>query len=339
MNKSVRYTLLTAAVMSIFTVTRSVAAQPSGANKSPAGAKKDANIQVATALFKDGLALYEAGNYEAALAKFEASIAEYPSRSALRNLAYVHQKLGDILQSKRDFDRLLELFPSMPKAERDLVSLERERVLELIGTLEIVGLDGDGVTLELNGKPQEALPKGAVDMRAGAYVVSAHKPGFKDFRSETKVVGKESTVLKVVFEPLPKDDPGAVAIAPLAQPKTGLAPTKVAALITGGAALASLGVSLVFVASRSGTASDMTTAGCNGGVPTATFNRCKDLQSSGESQGTLATIFGVGAGALGATALVLLILPGKASTAEKHATVCAPSVGPTGAFAMCSGTF
>lgn len=101
-------------------------AAPAGA-QSPGrpGTEQAERAARALALAEEGQALYERGEYRAAIAKLEEALALDPDKDLVFNLAVLHEKLADVDQAERYYRRYLEMETSPKLRERVQSTLKR----------------------------------------------------------------------------------------------------------------------------------------------------------------------------------------------------------------------
>ncbi len=101
-------------------------AAPAGAQSpSRPGAEQAERAARALALAEEGQALYERGEYRAAIAKLEEALALDPDKDLVFNLAVLHEKLADVDQAERYYRRYLEMETSPKLRERVQGTLKR----------------------------------------------------------------------------------------------------------------------------------------------------------------------------------------------------------------------
>jgi tetratricopeptide (TPR) repeat protein len=125
------------------------------------------NMARAQALFREGLALWQADLWAGALERFEASIALHPTHAAYVNMSLCLEKLG------RNADALAAVEKAIEHANGDEVALARKRseLLRFVGRLTIRG-GAPGTAVLVDGKEQGRLPLAApLLLDAGVHLI------------------------------------------------------------------------------------------------------------------------------------------------------------------------
>ena len=93
--------------------------------------------------FDEGLTLVEKGDYEEALAKFEAAAEENADDPDVLNmLAFTQRKLGRLDEAFKTYDRALELRPRFPQAREYLGEAHLQAVVAQLALLRSYGDEG-----------------------------------------------------------------------------------------------------------------------------------------------------------------------------------------------------
>jgi hypothetical protein len=320
---------------------------------SPAAfAANDAATAQAGSLFKEGIRLYQAGDFENARVKFAAANALVKSDAVLWNLALAEAKTSRAADAMNHF----RAYMKQPKARAADVQEAKTKwipALDLqVGELQIDGADGATVTVD-SGDPIGVMPLGGpyavapghhhVEGRAGADVTS---------RDVDVAAGQTITVHLIGASPASPAAPAAPVAAvdaPPPQPASPVAPAPSAptddttgehasALRTwmtvglGVVAVASLAGGIGFGAASKSEGNDAQSAGSGLGpsacVGTSPPAACATLKSDLDSQNhdhTISTVLYVGAGVFAAGALASwFFLP---KTEPSRAAVV-PMIGP-----------
>jgi outer membrane receptor for ferrienterochelin and colicins len=151
--------------------------------------------------FKTGLALMKVEDFAGAAAEFEASVATFPTKTGLFNLANCYkalQRYGDALavidRLKRDFASKLkpEIKEAVERQEREIQSLVARLTLETVpadASIKIDGKDvGTGPTL------------GPLLLGPGEHEIEAARPGHHSQRRSVKLVSGAGQTEKFVLE-------------------------------------------------------------------------------------------------------------------------------------------
>jgi hypothetical protein len=144
----------------------------------------------ARARFERGVALFDEGRLDAALAEFEEAYRIAPNPAVLFNLGQVHARLGHAVQAVDAFERYLA-------AESDRISAERralaERELatqrERIGALAI-DVNVEGASVSIDGSFVARAPLGApIRVAVGEHLVAVSAGGYESQQQRVTVAG------------------------------------------------------------------------------------------------------------------------------------------------------
>ncbi|HEU4409383.1 MAG TPA: hypothetical protein VFS43_29255 [Polyangiaceae bacterium] len=131
--------------------------------------------------FRAGVGLYQGGNYNGALAEFQASHQLRPTASALQNIALCQKALFRYVEAIETLESLLRAYgdklpASEKKAVRDAIDEMRPRVASVV-----VAVSPPNATLSVDGR---AVPGGAerkVQLDVGEHVFEAEAPGHRPY--------------------------------------------------------------------------------------------------------------------------------------------------------------
>src|SRR6185295_4101772 len=110
----------------------------------------------AKALFEQGVADYDAGRYEQALASFQEAYRIRPHPLVNVNIANCYDKLGKALQAVFHFQRFLESDAGSP-AQRDEVNKALERLTQQVGKV-LLRITPDGALAIIDQGEQRKSP-------------------------------------------------------------------------------------------------------------------------------------------------------------------------------------
>ncbi len=310
-----------------------------------AAAAPDANVAQAGALFKEGVRLFQAGDFEGARAKFVVANGLVKSDGILWNLALAEAKSGHSADALNHF----RLYLRSPKARPgDVQEAQTKWVPQMqgqAGELQIDGAEGASVTVE-GGDAIGVLPMGwPYAVAPGHHRVEGHLGSEVTSREVDVGVGQTITVHLVAAAPVAAQAPVVPSAALVdttgASPATSSAPaetaTHAAPLRTwmtvgfGVAAVASAVGGIAFGAASKSAGNDaqnirggFTSTSCAGNSNPA----CSELKSDLDAQNrdhTLEIACFAGAGAFAAGAVLSWFLLPK--TVESKSAF-APIVGP-----------
>lgn len=169
-------------------------APPATATSAPTAAELDPKHD-SRRHFENGINLFEDRNYTAALAEFEAAYRQYPSASALQNIALCQKELYRYSEARDTLSRLLsdheqELQPNdrlaIEEGLRELANLIGSVRISVVPPNAIVSLDGHIV-------PAQAL-RGDIVLDVGEHIVSAQAEGFAPISRRLRVAGGHTGV-------------------------------------------------------------------------------------------------------------------------------------------------
>lgn len=156
----------------------------------------------AAARFERGVKLFEAGDYLASLAEFEAAYRAAPHFAVLFNVALAQKKLFRYSDSLATFGRYLSEGGDQVPAER-IAAVEREmrEVRSFLAEL-VIRVEGAPAELELDGQRVGATPLAEpLLVSPGPHTVRASRPGEEPDRKQVEVVSGTRT--EVVLSPMP----------------------------------------------------------------------------------------------------------------------------------------
>jgi hypothetical protein len=145
--------------------------------------------------FQSGINLYEDRNFTAALAEFEAAYRQYPSASALQNVALCQKQLYRYSEARESLTRLVrDHLGELNAAERDAVDAAIRELGSLIGSIRLsvvptdakVWLDGRNIT------PGDLRQSIVLDV--GEHRVTAEAPGFAPLSRSFRIAGGHTEV-------------------------------------------------------------------------------------------------------------------------------------------------
>lgn len=162
-------------------------------------AQDDERVRART-LANDGLALFDQGNYQGALEKFQAAEEIVHAPPHLLYVARAHAELGHLLESRSIYQRIVDedLGASAPKAFREAQARARTELEQLSATIPELSITIDGPLAEqarvyVDGEEVNTLQ---IPVDSGEHVVSAEADGYR--REETRVsVSKNGGVTQV----------------------------------------------------------------------------------------------------------------------------------------------
>ncbi|MCA9621589.1 MAG: PEGA domain-containing protein [Myxococcales bacterium] len=170
----------------------------------PAEAPPDEEVarQEARERFMRGVALFEEGALDGALAEFRASRKRFATRVATRNEAICLRELGRYDEALDVFEALLRDFDDMSPEWRQMVQRDRQEVERRVGEV-ILEVNEPGATVVLSGRTRGTTPiAGPLRVSSGSHPLRIDKPGFAPYQTRVEVAGQERATLHVELQPL-----------------------------------------------------------------------------------------------------------------------------------------
>lgn len=178
----------------------------------PAAAEAESEVaspelEAATQHFKQGIALYEEGDYAAALFEFRQAYAARPDYRLLYNIGVTELETNDYAAAKSSFERYLaEGGDELAPERRAEVESQLETLAQRVGTV-VIHSNIEGATVFIDGNDQGTTPlSGGVLLNLGSRRIEVRHPEFDPFNEVIDVVGGaevEVTVTLGVVEPDP----------------------------------------------------------------------------------------------------------------------------------------
>lgn len=308
-----------------------VAAGPSSARAAgpSAGAASDDPKRVkARQLVTAGGQLVVDGDYMAALEKFHAAYALYPSPKILVNIGTTLRQLGRNVEAAEAYEAYL----ADPSAE----PVRRAEITRIVGELEAhvgrlrIEVNEPAATLLVDGRPVAGFRSGAsLRVEPGEHSVVAERAGLPPAVARVKVGAREERRIRLELKP------AEVRVKTLVVEKPPPRTQRVAGLVLGGAGLAGLAAGGVLgVVAK--VKDDVAAARC--ATPTACTQEGVDANATARAVGNASTIAFIAGGAALATGAVLFFT----AASTKKPVVAARlglTAGPAGAMLNLGGDF
>lgn len=283
-------------------------------------------LATARALFDEGLALEDQGDWPAALVRFQKVAAVRTTPQVRFHLGLCLKNLRRLVEALNEFRRALSEATADASASAQIVIENAgKHVADLearIPRLRIAA--ADGVTVRLDGKSISASLIGTpILVDPGAHVVTAASTGKKPFEKKVDVAEKSGTTeVTVALE----DTTQSPSPSEPSTPKPAESRTSPWPWITGGAAVASFAAATTFYLLRTSTMSELDPL-CN-----PSRNGCpgdkRDVAARGRTYTTLGNVFlGVGAVAASVSIVLFAVRSAEPRTASLAITGDASSVG------------
>ena len=208
-------------------VTRPAAeARPAPEARPAAGEQeKPGGKAVALPIFKEGIALFDGGDYYGAIQKFTKAYFHFPSPNIHTRIALSYKWLRNHLKAIEHYEQYLaqtrpkttEEAARLPEETRKLreeVQKTLEELLKSISQLKLTLTKPPGAELRINGRtegrgPQERLFR----FNPGPVVVEVTAKEHTTFRQELRLVAGQTLSLQVALDPLGPSNRGGGAAA------------------------------------------------------------------------------------------------------------------------------
>jgi hypothetical protein len=204
----------------------------------------------AETLFQEGRELLDAKKYEAACAKFEASIEAEPSVGAILNLARCHELLGRTATAWEKYREAAILAGKLGQKDREEGALQLAAELEpklSRVTIEITTRP-EGLSVTRDGREIPGVGLGSpIAVDPGIHRIEARAPGRRSWSREI-VVGDQADEHTIVVPELELGDDGAPPATAPVENGSDAVPIAGWTLVGGGAALLLVGTTLGVVA-------------------------------------------------------------------------------------------
>ena len=299
-------------------------------------AQGDAATREATARFREGLHLHDAGQDEDARLKFAQAYAVLHTPNILFNLARSEQLTGHSLEALDHYKQYLrDGDPKITGKDRDTAKLLIAELVRKVGHVTIDAPTGAKVTVDGAGLAGEAPFADPIDVTPGKHAIVA-KMG--DTTKNVDVVAGEGETVSARFVfadgPLPLPTPPPVPPPPpppAPEPPSSGAKLGTAIALGGGGAVG-LGIGIYFLADAANADSDakklLNGAGCVGSS-SSTCQQARQLQSRNSNDQVGGFVAGGVGVALLACAVIVPILGPKAAT-QSSSSWLVPSPLPGG---------
>jgi len=301
---------------------------------SPAWAQQAQDPVAAEALFREGRAAADAGNFAAACPKFKASYGFDPAPGTLFNLADCEERVGQLAAAWQHFHQLLDQLPASDD-RRPYVQTHSQQLEARVPRLRVVLAAGapPGTEVTRDGELLAAALIGvAVPVDPGAHRVVVRASDRVDQVYELTLAEKDQQDVEVTVGPaVPHAAAPPKPVVVRVPPPKRASPLRTVGFVVGGVGLVSAAAGAVF----GGLAladNGKSNASCTGSV--CSSQQAIDLHERAKTEALVADISIFGGVALVATGAVFLLL------SRRHAEVqVVPAAGPTGAGLSLMGAF
>lgn len=157
----------------------------------------------ARVFFDEGVRLINEQVYDAALARFELSKKEFPTRVARQNVAVILKILSRYDEAADEIDATLRAFPTMKPEDREVLDRLAADVRTHLGTVVVRSTESDAAVI-IDGRPRGKSGAGPIRVVAGARTVRVTKEGFEPREQQVKIVAERETIVTLSPAPLVK---------------------------------------------------------------------------------------------------------------------------------------
>jgi hypothetical protein len=174
-----------------------------GADPAQPGADP-AQLAEAKRHFEQGVALYNEGNFGAALAEFEASHRAYPVAGVLYNIGLTQKALFRYVEAIDTLGRYLREASPPPRPER---RAEVERIIEEMTALLAdvrLAVEPAGAAVVIDGRAAGTAPLPPLRLPAGQHTIEVSAEGYRGARKEVLVSAGTALQVKIALQALPR---------------------------------------------------------------------------------------------------------------------------------------
>ena len=282
-----------------------------------------ADEQAARALFTEGNELFAAGDYVAALERFQTAYARTSNPKVLLNIGTTLKQLGRFAEAATVYESYLK----NPKADPGRRKEVETALGELLGRIAILRLEGapEGAKITIDGR---AVSGGQVRVDRGPHTVVADDGKGPPVTVQVEVVAKEERVVSlkraeaaaVSAEPKPANVPAPTSDA---RPARGGVPTISYVLIGGGVVATAIGTGFLFDSKSKYDKADALRQDCEGKLVCTTDAERKDANDQGDRSRVIG-IAGVAVGGAAAAAGILVAVFSPTPAGTSLAPVVSP---------------
>lgn len=284
-----------------------------------------ADEQAARALFTEGNELFAAGDYVAALERFQTAYARTSNPKVLLNIGTTLKQLGRFAEAATVYESYLK----NPKADPGRRKEVEAALGELLGRIAILRLEGapEGAKITIDGR---AVSGGQVRVDRGPHTVVADDGKGPPVTVQVEVAAKEERVVSLKraeapaapAEPKPASPPATNGDA---RPARGGVPTISYVLIGGGVVAGAIGTYFLFDSkAKYDTAADRSSACIDRKANPAACEPLDSANDAGDRSRLIGiTTVAVGGAAAAAGILVAVLTPSRGDTSF------APAVSPS----------
>ena len=306
------------------------------------------DVAEAEALFREGRAKMEAGDYAAACPKLAESFEQDPGTGTLLALAICRERAGQLASAWASYGQVASRSKRDGRADREQAAREAMQALEprlshLTITVDRTASALPGLVVKRDGAPVGSGAWGAaVPIDPGEHLIEASAPGMKPW-SQTLRIAAERDTQKIEVPEL-MAEPAAATTAPTAADSSGSAepskrpPLRTLGLAVGGAGVVGLGIGIGFGLHAQALNRQSNEDGhCNA------QNQCDAVggqkRDDAKSAATIATVGFIAGGVLAAAGVTLFILGAHRRESSAAVVEATPVVGQRDVGLLLRGRF
>jgi hypothetical protein len=169
----------------------------------PTTASGVASGDAARGRFRQGVALFNEGDFNGALAEFEGAYRLEPLPSILYNVALTEKALFRYTDSITHFERYLAEARAVEPERRAEVEDLIAKMRALLGELRLT-IVPDGAAVAVDGRLVGTTPLAPLSIAAGHRVVEVSAEGYHPLRREITAIAGEPLALTLSLQPLPR---------------------------------------------------------------------------------------------------------------------------------------
>lgn len=155
-------------------------------------AQSDASTAVARQAFEQGLTHFQKGEFDAAIADFEAALQSRPHPAVLFNLGLGYAAAGLPLKAVATLQRYLaDLGTKLPPARLSVVNSLIDTQKKLLGTISITNTD-PGIAISIDGVDVGTTPLGPLSVVRGSHALVGMRAGFMPAIVAVQVEGSQN---------------------------------------------------------------------------------------------------------------------------------------------------
>jgi hypothetical protein len=168
-----------------------------------AGVAEEAPLAEAKHHFQQAVALYNDGNFSAALAEFEATYAAHPTAGVLYNIGLTQKALFRYDDAIHSLLHYLAAAGQLPPERKHEVEQLIAEMRALMADVDLVGLP-PGTTVMIDGRTLGTTPLPTQSVAAGNHTVEAMADGYVPLKKDITVVAGSPLKLKLALKAIPK---------------------------------------------------------------------------------------------------------------------------------------